>query len=199
MNDDEKNAAENIIGDTIDSAEDVRDPLEELVEKTVTDPGAPFAPEVLERLAALKKDDRAAFEALGSKLKKAGCRVMALDQAIAEEIGDTGGPGARQAAIATSAALTARRSSPSMQSSRRSSRSYSSGTPPASIRCGRPLRKSGNWGSYTGRVARRFQSARSMRSSATGFTPESSSGTGSSFKAVTRRLFPSIYGSECRV
>ena len=46
-------------------------------------------PEVLERLAALKKDDRAAFEALRAQLKKAGCRVTALDEAIAEESGDT--------------------------------------------------------------------------------------------------------------
>ena len=29
-----------------------------------SDPGAPFTPEVLEALAALKKDNRAAFEAL---------------------------------------------------------------------------------------------------------------------------------------
>ena len=43
-----------------------------------------------ERLAALKKDDRAAFELLRSKLKKAGCRVTALDEAIAEENGDAG-------------------------------------------------------------------------------------------------------------
>ena len=51
------------------AAEEIRDPLEGLVEKTATDPGAPFAPEILERLAALKKDDRAAFEALRAQLK----------------------------------------------------------------------------------------------------------------------------------
>ena len=62
----------------------------DLVEKTAADPGAPFTPEVLEALAALKKDDRAAFEALRAQLKKAGCRVTALDEAIAEESGDTG-------------------------------------------------------------------------------------------------------------
>ena len=58
-----------------------------------------FAPEVLERLAALKKDDRAAFEALRAQLKKAGCRVTALDEAIAEENGDMGGRGPTQADI----------------------------------------------------------------------------------------------------
>ena len=97
MNDAQLNAAENLIAHAIDAAEDVRDPLEGLVEKTVTDPGAPFAAEVLERLAALKKDDRAAFEALRAQLKKAGCRVTALDEAIAEESGDTGGRGPTQA------------------------------------------------------------------------------------------------------
>ena len=84
---------ENLIADPIDAAEDIRDPLEELAEKTAADPGAPFMPEALELLAALKKEDRAAFEALRSQLKKAGCRVTQLDEAIAEENGDAGGRG----------------------------------------------------------------------------------------------------------
>ncbi|HET9904098.1 MAG TPA: hypothetical protein VFQ27_10415 [Xanthobacteraceae bacterium] len=83
----------------IDAAEEVRDPLEGLVERTVADAGAAFAPEVLERLAALKRDDRAAFEALRAQLKKAGCRVTALDDAIAEESGELGGRGPTQADI----------------------------------------------------------------------------------------------------
>jgi hypothetical protein len=61
------------------TAEEVRDPLDGLVEGTGTDPGAAFVPETLERLATLKRDDRAAFEALRAQLKKAGCRVTALD------------------------------------------------------------------------------------------------------------------------
>src|SRR5262249_42100181 len=69
----------------IDAAEEVRDPLDGLIERTTADPGAVFAPEVLERLVKLKRDDRAAFEALRAQLKKAGCRMMALDEAIAEE------------------------------------------------------------------------------------------------------------------
>jgi hypothetical protein len=76
---------ENLITAAIDAAEDIRDPLDGLVEKTATDPGAPFAPEALERLAALKKVNRAGFEALRAQLKKAGCRVTVLDEAIAEE------------------------------------------------------------------------------------------------------------------
>ena len=78
---------ESLIADAIDAAEELRDPLDGLVERATIDPGAPFAPEVLERLAALKKDDRPAFESLRAQLKEAGCRVTALDEAIAEENG----------------------------------------------------------------------------------------------------------------
>ena len=74
----------------IDAAEELRDPLDGLVERAAIDPGAPFAPDVLERLATLKKDDRGAFESLRAQLKEAGCRVTALDQAIAEENGGMG-------------------------------------------------------------------------------------------------------------
>ena len=73
----------NPILDAIDAAEDIPDPLDGLVEKSAEDPGAAFTPEVLERLVALKSEDRAAFEAWRAKLKKAGCRVTALDEAIA--------------------------------------------------------------------------------------------------------------------
>ena len=79
---------EDLIAAAIDAAEDIRDPLEELVERAASDPGAAFVPDALERLAALKKEDRAAFEALRAQLKKAGCRVTALDEAIAEETGE---------------------------------------------------------------------------------------------------------------
>ena len=73
----------------IDGAEEIRDPLEGLVERAATDPGAAFAPDVLERLAALKKSDLAAFETLRARLKEAGCRVTALDEALADENGDS--------------------------------------------------------------------------------------------------------------
>jgi hypothetical protein len=68
--------SENPIADAIDAAEEIRDPLE--------------SPDVLERLAALKKDDRGAFESPRAQLKEAGCRVTALDEAIAEENGGMG-------------------------------------------------------------------------------------------------------------
>ena len=88
----------NPIRDAIDAAEEIADPLDGLVEKSEEDPGAAFTPEVLERLIDLKKEDRAAFEALRARLKKAGCRVTALDEALAEETGD-GGRGPTQADI----------------------------------------------------------------------------------------------------
>jgi hypothetical protein len=91
----------------IRDAEEVRDPLDGLVGKAAADPGAPFAPEVLERLAALRTDDRAAFEALRARLKRAGCRVTALDEAIAEETGGAGGRGPTQADILIELAQTA--------------------------------------------------------------------------------------------
>jgi hypothetical protein len=102
MNDDPENeldGAEKVIAELIDAAEDMRDPLDGLIEKSQADPGAAFVPEVLARLAGLKKDDRAGFETLREKLKKAGCRVTALDDAIAEESGDAGGRGPKQADI----------------------------------------------------------------------------------------------------
>jgi hypothetical protein len=106
MNPDAIVEPENPILDAINSAEDLADPLAGLVEKAASDPGAPFMPEALEALAALRQDNRAAFEALRSQLKKAGCRVTALDDAIAEESGDTGGRGPTQADILIDLAQT---------------------------------------------------------------------------------------------
>lgn len=92
-------APDDLIAAAINAAVDIRDPLEGLIERTAIDPGAPFVPDVLERLAALKKDDRAGFEGLRAQLKKAGCRVTPLDEAIAEENGDPSGRGPTQADI----------------------------------------------------------------------------------------------------
>jgi hypothetical protein len=54
---------------------------------------------VLERLAELKKADRAGFEAMRAQLKEAGCRVTALDEAIAEESGEVSERAVKQADI----------------------------------------------------------------------------------------------------
>ncbi len=91
-------AIENLIAAAINTAEEITDPLDDLVWLAADDPAAPFVPDVLERLSALRKADRAAFEALRAQLKKAGCRVTALDEAIMEENGD-GGRGPTQADI----------------------------------------------------------------------------------------------------
>jgi hypothetical protein len=100
MNDDIAiDAAANTIVEAIGAAEDISDPLEGLVEKCAVDPGAAFTPNVLQRLAQLKKDDRAAFEALRAELKGARCRVTALDETIAEQSGEGGGRGPKQADI----------------------------------------------------------------------------------------------------
>jgi hypothetical protein len=107
MNDDQQSVTDNSIADAIDAAEDIRDPLLGLVEKTTIDPGAPFETEVLESLIALRRADPAAFESLRAKLKKAGCRVTALDEAIAKQSGDSGGRRPTQADILLDLAQTA--------------------------------------------------------------------------------------------
>src|SRR4051794_6899631 len=84
---------EDAVRGIIKAAEEVRDPLDDLVEKTVANVGAAFAPDVLKSLAALKRSDAAAFEGLRAELKKAGCRVTALDGAISKESGELGGRG----------------------------------------------------------------------------------------------------------
>ena len=78
------------IVEAIGAAEDIVDPLDELVEKVKNDPSVAFTPENLKCLAALKKEDRASFELRRSQLKKAGCHMNALDEALAEESGKTG-------------------------------------------------------------------------------------------------------------
>jgi hypothetical protein len=85
------------IGAAVDDAEEVHDPLDDLVARTEADPGAPFAPDVLEALVALRKEDRARFECLRAQLKHAGCRVTELDKALGEEGGDDRGRGPKQA------------------------------------------------------------------------------------------------------
>jgi hypothetical protein len=55
MNLDDTNKPEDSVAAAIDGAEDVRDPLEGLTDRAATDPGAPFAPDTVARLVALKK------------------------------------------------------------------------------------------------------------------------------------------------
>jgi hypothetical protein len=61
MSIDTPSESENLIAAAIEAAEEIRDPLDGLVERTAADPRAPFEPDVLEQLAALKRDNRAAW------------------------------------------------------------------------------------------------------------------------------------------
>jgi hypothetical protein len=92
-------ALEDLICAAVDSAEEVRDPLDDLLARTEADPGAPFAPEVLEALVALRQEDRARFEGLRAQLKHTRCRVTALDKALAKQAGDEGSRGPKQADV----------------------------------------------------------------------------------------------------
>ena len=108
MNDfDQEFETEDAVAAAIDGAEEVRNSLDGLMEKAATDPGAPFAPEVVEQLADLKKDDRAAFETLRAQLKGAGCRVTELDKLLADESDDGEGSAPKQADILVALAADA--------------------------------------------------------------------------------------------
>lgn len=99
MNADTSLEPDQLIAEAIAGTEKTPDPLAGLAEKTAVDAGAPSMPEALGALAALKRENRAAFEALRSRLKKAGWRVTVLDDAIAEEDGGADGRGRTQADV----------------------------------------------------------------------------------------------------
>jgi hypothetical protein len=98
---------EDIIAEAINGAAEFRDPLDDLVEITKADPGAPFAPEMVQEIRTLKKQDPAKFEALREQLKAVGCRVTALDEVIADKNGEKGGRKTKQADILIALALAA--------------------------------------------------------------------------------------------
>jgi hypothetical protein len=58
-----------------------------LVSEVITDVGAALKPANLKKLAALKRESPADFETLRAELKGKGCRLTALDEAIAQESG----------------------------------------------------------------------------------------------------------------
>jgi len=58
--------------------------LDDLVDRSEHDAGAPFAPQALGQLAAMKMQDRAEFERVRSRLKALGVRVGELDLALCE-------------------------------------------------------------------------------------------------------------------
>jgi Toprim domain len=90
----DRTAAFAAVRKAIEDAEDFVDPLDDLLERTNTDPGVPFEPETLRRLAELRANDQPAFERLRSKLKEeTDCRLGELDAALlklAKEDSDAG-------------------------------------------------------------------------------------------------------------
>ena len=59
-----------------------------LAAAALENPGAPFAPGIVNDLAALRRANRVQFESLRTRLRRAGCRVTELDPLIAEESGE---------------------------------------------------------------------------------------------------------------
>ena len=72
---------EDTIREIIANAKPVQDPLKELVQKTKSDPGAPFEPENIELIAELRQNDLAEYFRLRDMLKKRGVSVRALERA----------------------------------------------------------------------------------------------------------------------
>ena len=95
------------IAAAIDRAEEIRDPLDGLIEKTRVNPSAPFEPETLERLMTLKAENPAAFRTLRAELAKTDCRLTELDDALSDDGSDEGGRKRSQATILVGLAASA--------------------------------------------------------------------------------------------
>lgn len=78
---------DNPVAVAIAEAEEVPDPLEGLADRVPNDPGAPFEPETMEAIVALKKRDRAGYEILRKSLKDAGCRMVGFEEALKDSGG----------------------------------------------------------------------------------------------------------------
>ena len=88
---------EALICSPVKDAEDARHSLDDMVALAETDPGAPFMPKVLEALVSLQQSDRAYFQGLRAQLKRTGCRVAMLDEALAKEASEESSRGPKQA------------------------------------------------------------------------------------------------------
>ena len=74
----------------IELGEPESDPLDNLIEKTKTDPGAAFEPDVLARLVEMKQEDLPDFVRIRKKLKEAGVSMTLLDEAMKPQGGRDG-------------------------------------------------------------------------------------------------------------
>ena len=66
------------------------DPFDNLLEKTKTDPGAPFEPDVLARLVEMKQKELADFVRIRKQLKDEGVSMAMLDEALKPHGGQDG-------------------------------------------------------------------------------------------------------------
>lgn len=98
---------EKTVAELIEIAEEILNPLDNIIERTKVSSGAPFEDDVLDALVDLKKSKRAQFETLRSELKRAGCRVTALDKAIATRNGESTSRGPTQSDLLVDLAQSA--------------------------------------------------------------------------------------------
>ncbi len=87
----------NFIADAIDAAEEIRDPLDELVEKCATDVSAPFESDNVALLADLKARNPGQFERIRMRLREKKVRMGELEKLISrhnrtEETSPSGSP-----------------------------------------------------------------------------------------------------------
>ena len=78
----------NSIAAAINEAEEVQDPLDVLVERSKTDPGAAFETENLELIHELRKRNPAAYERLRAALKKTHVRTIELEKRLAQKFAE---------------------------------------------------------------------------------------------------------------
>lgn len=74
----------------LSEARPVIDPLENLAERVKDNPGEAYKEEILDALAALKREDMPAYVSLRAQLKKAGAGVTLLDSAMAKRCMEQG-------------------------------------------------------------------------------------------------------------
>jgi hypothetical protein len=70
----------------INDAEEVKDPLVSLVERSATDPGAPFEPDAIKMLAKLKQTNSPEYERARADFQKTDVRIGPLEKEVADAI-----------------------------------------------------------------------------------------------------------------
>ncbi|WP_119273135.1 DUF3631 domain-containing protein [Taklimakanibacter deserti] len=78
MSTEEQSVGKSLIREAIDSSEEFRDPLFELIKRSASDPGLPFTSTSIDLLIRTRRDNLAEFERTWAQLKKNGVRVSEL-------------------------------------------------------------------------------------------------------------------------